>query len=136
MCKKIVVFVALSYFICLPIGRAEDQISKEEKEQETMLLVPVFGEPQVEESERGYEPRHLRGMIEEVEKYVLPLLRFDEVSVEKIVRYFREFNVEGIEVWISGMGKGGVPVLSIQANAGIKLILKPKKVESPTIPKE
>ena len=74
--------------------------------------------------EAGMSP----AMKEEDWGQTMHILGMSEVELEKIFQYFKRFDVQGIEVWVVGVTKAGVFVVSLEASAGVKIILKPKKL--------
>jgi hypothetical protein len=64
------------------------------------------------------------------------LVKHFSTSIDSIAHWFKQYEVESIELWISGMMEsGGITklVISAKGEGGLKVILKPKSlVETPS----
>jgi hypothetical protein len=89
-------------------------------EKKIQLVLPKFEEPDIEEDyiTKGKVKDTLKGLF--------------SVDMEDLSGWFDKYNVESIELWVSGVIETGTILklaISAKGEGGIKLILKPKQTE-------
>ncbi len=64
------------------------------------------------------------------------LVKYLSTSIDAIADWFKQYEVESIELWISGMMEtGGITrlVISAKGEGGLKMVLKPKSPSEPSV---
>ena len=103
-------------------------IFAEEKNKDDSPLLLI---PQIEYVKSSDLTKVLPAGPDKLYENLIPTIKtLKKVTVDEIVQYFKGYDVSQIEIWVTGQAESGALIVSFQAGAGIKVVLKPQKNET------